>query len=152
MSIWDPIQLRYGAISFAGPGDRTEILINRISKGLLHNLTANPLACLIKMVGQSNLYAGDSPSAAVNGVKAVVSLVKKELPKSELVLIGLLPRKDEAPPAKYAQVNAQLLSLYNPADFSTHRVNFVDYSPKFLNSGYQDISGVAACCLCLCDI
>jgi lysophospholipase L1-like esterase len=132
-SVWEPLEVKYGAVSLAGIGDRTENILTRLSKGVLRNITSNPL--VVVMCGESNAAIGDSPAAIVRGISAIVDRVRKDLSRSDVIVLSMIPnaRIDKSFPTKssvYVAVNKELSLKYSKGP--DKRIKYVDISGLFL--------------------
>lgn len=87
------------------------------------------------MAGGSNAAVGDSPVAIFNGIQKIVEYVKKDLPKSDILLLGMIPNPRGGGNKTYEQVNQQIRQEY-PSDsqsIASKHVQFIDISKYFVN-------------------
>jgi hypothetical protein len=123
------LESKYGAVSLAGIGDRTENIIYRLSQGFLRNFTSNPL--IVVLAGGSNVAIGDCEKSVYNGIQAILQLIRKDLPNANVVLISMIP----SPRAKnntYALVNDKLRAEYASGKTKDSHITYIDVSSAFL--------------------
>jgi lysophospholipase L1-like esterase len=130
------IPLRAG--NFGVSGDRTQQVLWRMMHGELDLLSPTVLVLLIGTnntdpgLGENSLTPMNTPSEIVAGVTAIVSLVRRRLPNTKILLHGLFPRgpKTAAVRGKITEINAGLRLL----DDDGRSVRFVDLGPHFLET------------------
>lgn len=89
---WNPLESRFAAINLGAPGDRTESILKRFEDGqCLRNITAESPKVLL-MVGASNALLRDSPVSIMNGLDAVLNILRTYLRKPKFMLCSLVPR------------------------------------------------------------
>lgn len=87
---WDKYYAGRNAANFGFSGDQTQHVIWRLQNGELVGL--NPKVIVI-MIGTNNIGARSStPEQAADGVKSIVSILRKEIPKAKILLLGVFPR------------------------------------------------------------
>lgn len=74
-------------------GDRTENLLWRIRHGEYNS--SHPQNAIIA-IGINNLIGGDDPEDVAEGIIAVATEAKKQLPDTRIIVLGLLPSGKEA--------------------------------------------------------
>ncbi|WP_231871528.1 GDSL-type esterase/lipase family protein [Planctomyces sp. SH-PL62] len=105
-------------------GDQTQHVLWRIQNGELEGL--NPEAVVL-MIGTNN--AGSSPADDIAaGVEAIVAELRKRLPESDILLLGVFPRseKPDATREKLQKVNARIAKL------DGGKVHYLDIGKAFL--------------------
>ena len=126
--VWDAEYAPLHAADFGITGDRTQYLLWRIQHGELDGI--RPKAVII-MIGTNNVPVA-SPPAIARAIAAIVTTTRAKLPRTRILLLGILPR-DEFPSsplrAKIATVNALLARL---SDGRT--VRYLDMGEVFLQS------------------
>lgn len=127
-AVWQKHYQPLNAANFGIGGDTTPNVLWRITNGEIDGISPKVVVLLI---GTNNFgLNGDSPDGVVKGVAAVVTTLRKKLPKSKVLLLAIFPR-DAQPKAdirtKIAKVNAELAKL---EDKKT--VRFLDIGAKFL--------------------
>lgn len=124
--LWDRHYAPRRAANFGVSGDRTQNVLWRIDHGELDGLRPRVVVVLI---GTNNLPS-DPPAGVAAGVAAVVARVRKKLPDSKVLLLGLLPRGRTAADqlrARLAAVNDRIARL---ADGKS--VEYLDLGRHFL--------------------
>ena len=117
------------------PGDRTQNVPWRIENGALDGISPK-IATL--MIGTNNMhdtkkaYQADKPEDIFTGIKAIVAEVRTRLPKSQLVIFSVLPRKPGSGNDRAKAVNEMIPQL---ADGKT--VSHLDLNAFFLNENGQ---------------
>jgi lysophospholipase L1-like esterase len=119
----------YHALNLGIGGDQTQHVLYRIHHGALSGLRPKVVVLLI---GTNNLglenAAADSVAA---GIKGIVDETLTRLPKSKILLLGILPRDqhpDSPARAELARINARIAQLDNGG-----RVRFLDVGSRFLD-------------------
>lgn len=112
--------------AFGIGGDRTQQLLWRIQQGELKGMKPKALVLLI---GTNNLEA-DSPEAIATGIRQVITELKRALPGTRIIVMGILPRGQSANDpyrARIDQVNA-IISRYDDG----RRVRYIDPGSSLL--------------------
>lgn len=80
-----------GAVNFGISGDLNENLLWRITTG--EQLKINP-KIIVLLIGTNNLHGKNTNSAeqAARGIKLITDTIKKKLPTTKVLLLGILPR------------------------------------------------------------
>lgn len=126
--IWERELAPLHAANFGMGGDRTQNLLWRLRHGELSGIQPKVVVVLI---GTNHL--NDEPNARigsiVRGIRAVVDEIRGQLPRSQVLLLGLFPRGErptELQRAQVAAVNRELATL------AGDHVTFLDLGAKFL--------------------
>ncbi|MBP03158.1 MAG: hypothetical protein CMA72_00005, partial [Euryarchaeota archaeon] len=96
------------------PGDRTQNVLWRIRNGALDGISPKLVTL---MIGTNNLhedkkaYPPDKPEDIFAGIIAIVSEVRKRLPKSKIVIFSIFPRKAGPAYERVKAINALLPQL-----------------------------------------
>jgi len=99
---------KYTPLNLGVAGDHTQNVLWRIQQGALEGLSPQ---VVVVMIGVNNLGGGFTPSATVGGVRAVVTAVQERLPRSRILLLGILPARhspSEGLRSKIAEANRLL--------------------------------------------
>ncbi len=120
LPIWDRYYAPYNALDFGFIGDTTASLIWRIDHGQLAQL--NPKLVII-LIGANNLGAPHwGARATVPGIEAVVADVHRHLPKTQILLLGILPSiRSPWITTETDKINARLASIYAQSRLVTYR-------------------------------
>jgi beta-glucosidase len=125
---WDKLTAKYSVLNLGISGDRTELVLWRLTNGEIDGIS--PKAVVI-MIGTNNIghHDDEKPEWAAAGVTKVVQTVREKLPQSKILLLGIFPRETKVHPRreKVARVN----QLISKLDDGRH-VFFLDISGKFL--------------------
>ncbi|HEV7300669.1 MAG TPA: GDSL-type esterase/lipase family protein [Tepidisphaeraceae bacterium] len=128
--IFDEFFGQYKSANFGIGGDHTQHVLWRIEHGALDNIDPKVVVLLIG----TNNHARNA-QGMTDGVTAVVSAIQKKLPRTRILLIGILPRGSDmtnptvrARREKIAAVNLELAKLDDD-----ERVEFVDVGDAFID-------------------
>jgi lysophospholipase L1-like esterase len=114
--------------NFGIGGDRTQQILWRIQKGTLEGIDPEVVVLLI---GVNNLWSMSHSAAEVaQGIKEVVSLLQEKLPRTKILLQGILPTGEEAsnPLRPLIQDINTIVSQLHDGD----KVYFHDFGSLFL--------------------
>lgn len=124
--IWESRYAPCGAVNYGIGGDSTRQVLWRIGHGELDGL--HPRGVVL-MIGTNNLYgdgnAGSDEEVAA-GVGAIVGEVRRRLPETKILLLGLLPRQNAYFSGRIQRINA-LLARLDDGD----AVHFPDIGAEF---------------------
>ena len=114
------------AANFGIGGDRTQHVLWRIENGEIDGI--HPRVAVL-MIGTNNAGSNSADEIAA-GVTAIVKELRKRLPETKVLLLGVFPRgaKPDATREKLEEVNQQISSL----DDGTN-VSYLDIGKAFLN-------------------
>jgi len=118
------------AAAFGISGDRVENVLWRIQNGELDGI--EPRA-IVLMIGTNNL-GRDTPSEIAEGIGVLLTEIRRRVPRSRVVLVGLLPRNDNeqrVTDPRTFEVNDRL------REFADCAVRFVDIAALYLASDGQ---------------
>lgn len=121
---------KYTPLNLGVAGDHTQNVLWRIQQGALEGLSPQ---VVVVMIGVNNLGGGFSPSATVGGVRAVVASVQERLPRSRILLLGILPARhspSEGLRSKIAEANRLLSAMSWPSLTSFRDVGSVFLDPE----------------------
>ena len=90
---WEGSLAPRGALNAGVSGDRTENLLWRLQNG---NLAGPPPNAAVLLIGTNDLAAGRSPELAADGIRAVLEALRQHFPDTRILLLGLLPREEDA--------------------------------------------------------
>ena len=133
-AVWDREFAPLHAANFGIAGDRTQNVLWRIQHGELDGLAPKVVAL---MIGTNNTgfehdkkTLRNTPAEAAAGVTAVVRELRRRLPRTKLLLLGVFPKGDQpsgAGRANVAAVNRLIAGLDDG-----RQVRFLDIGASFL--------------------
>ncbi len=126
----DVWQRYYGArkaANFGIGGDRTQHVLWRIDHGELDGIKPR---VIVLMIGTNNIHS-DTPDEIAAGVKAIVERIRKQLPSTKVLLLGVFPRDEKPSPTRerIKSLNASIAKF----DDGKH-VKYLDIGAKFMNA------------------
>ena len=109
IEIWDRHYAPRHAANFGIAGDRVQNLLWRIENGELEGIKPKVVAVLI---GTNNVWA-DTPAEVAEAIGTVVKRLRKKLPESKVLLLGIFPRgrRHDAVRERNRAVNERLSRL-----------------------------------------
>ncbi|MEI8247643.1 MAG: GDSL-type esterase/lipase family protein [Lentisphaerota bacterium] len=116
------------ATNFGITGDKTQTVLWRLTDG--KSLEGCTPKHIVLLIGINNLLQGDTPEDTATGIKAVTDYLRKVLPDSKVLILGIFPCHEKASDpirGKIRTVNEKIKGL---ADFKN--VYFVDIGNVFL--------------------
>lgn len=128
-SVWNKFFAPLHALNLGYGMDTTGAAHWRIEQGELNGI--NPRVTVL-LLGTNDTNFGRSRDQAVAGIARVITDIKVRLPKTKILLVGILPsaRSPEKTSAD-REINAQNAALYA----GDQRVTFIDISSVFMTSG-----------------
>ena len=113
------------AANFGIGGDRTEHVLWRIENGEIDGI--KPRA-VVMMIGTNNVGANSADEIAA-GVKAIVAELRKRLPETKILLLGVFPRSEKPDEARATlkKVNEQISKLDDG-----EKIHYLDIGSSFL--------------------
>jgi len=145
-TVWQERFGKYNPINMGNSGDITPVMIYRIRHGNLDFATEQAPVVAVLLVGTNNYVVQQSDGGKVkwnlgiatpagevaDGIRAVAQEFRNQLPKTRIILIGILPVKQSEKWAKCEKTNSILASYVYPRD----EVVFLDLQDRF-----QDAEG-----------
>lgn len=114
------------AVSFGVGGDKTQNLLWRMQNGELEGV--HPRVAVL-LIGTNNLKSNTGPET-VDGIKAIVAEMRKRIPETKILLLGILPR-GEMPEGKFRatirEINEDIAALDDGSS-----VFYLDIGQEFL--------------------
>ncbi len=112
-----------GAVNFGIGGDTTRQILWRIENGVMDGL--NP-KLVVLMIGVNNLFASNSTTEEVaKGVAEVIKQIQAKSPKSEILLLSVLPLKLEQFDKRVQELNPMIAKL------AGKNVTYLDLTENF---------------------
>ncbi len=101
--VWQKHYAPRNSVNLGINGDGTQHVLWRLDNG---NLDGIQPKLAVVMIGTNNAKAGNSPQHIAQGIAAVVDKLRKKLPDTNVLLLGVFPRGAE-PSDKLRKVNEQ---------------------------------------------
>ena len=137
INVWSK-QLAGPNVMLSGiPGDETQTLLWRLEHGDLDHVRPK---LTVLMIGTNNIRANDSPADVASGVRAVVDTLRRHLPETKILVMGIPPigeTLDEPFRRAVAATNALLVGV---ADGKT--VYYLDIGPALVDANGRFLPGV----------
>ncbi len=127
--VWQEFYGKRNAVNLGIGGDQTQHVLWRLANGNIQGICPK-LAVL--MIGTNNSH-GFKPEEIAVGVKAIVGKLRKELPQTKVLVLGIFPRgpnKDDHLRQVVAKTNELIRTIDDGA-----MVRYLDIGPKFLQDG-----------------
>ncbi len=136
LEIWEKNFGQYKPVNLGISGDRTQHVLWRLQNGELGVM--KPKAVVL-MIGTNNTgfekdktTPRNTPAETANGVTAIVSHLRKNLPNSKILLLAVFPRGEKPDHPQRIQVNEINAIIKNLADGKN--IVFLDIGGKFLDA------------------
>ena len=125
--VWTARFAEKHAANFGISGDATEHVLWRIQNGELDNI--HPKAVVL-LIGTNNITEGDSPADIAQAVRTIVGEIRRRLPNTRILLLGVLPRREFAnhPDRETTRAINRLISQLHDGD----HVIYLDFGDKLL--------------------
>jgi len=125
--VWNARFAGSHAANFGISGDATEHVLWRIQNGELDNI--HPKAVVL-LIGTNNITEGDSPADIAQAIRVIVGEIRRRLPSTRTLLLGVLPRRELAnhPDRETIRAINRLISGLHDGD----HVTYLDFGDKLL--------------------
>jgi lysophospholipase L1-like esterase len=141
---WKDSFAKYKPINMGNSGDITPVMLYRVTHGNLGFAPGQEPRVAVLLCGTNNyvvkesdggkvrwdLGIGTPPVDVANGVRAVAQQFRRRLPSTRVILLGILPVKDQAKWSKCRETNRINASYRYPED----EVVFLDLQDHFLDA------------------
>lgn len=141
--VWDERFAGYNPINMGNSGDITPVMLYRVQNGNLDFAKAQAPRVAVLLCGTNNYGVTQSdggkvkwdlgidtpPEEVAHGVRAVAQAFRNKLPTTRVIVLGILPVKQQVKWAKCQQTNATLAGYAYPED----EVVFLDLEDHFTN-------------------
>ena len=132
--LWDRHYAPRKAANFGIGGDHTQHLLWRLDHGELEGIAPK---VVVVMIGTNNVLH-DTEEQVFEGVEAVVDRVRRKLPASKILLLGITPRgldsdlgqPSTAPDPRVPRINLKLARLQE-----VPTITYLDLGPALLDGG-----------------
>ena len=125
-SVWEKFYGKRNAVNLGIGGDRTQHVMWRLDNGNVKGIS--PKVAVV-MIGTNN-SGNNSPEEIADGLAAITKQLRKKLPKTKVLLLGIFPRganKDDGRRQVNEKANAIFKKLADGND-----VHYLDIGAKFL--------------------
>jgi lysophospholipase L1-like esterase len=143
-AVWQDRFAKYKPINMGNSGDITPVMLYRVTHGNLDFAKGQEPAVAVLLCGTNNyvvkqsdggkvkwdLGIDTSPSEVADGVRAVAQAFRRRLPATRVIMLGILPVKNDAKWIKCRETN-RINAAYNYPD---DEVVFLDLEDHFLNA------------------
>ena len=126
--VWEEFYGKRNAVNLGIGGDQTQHVLWRLENGNIKGISPK-LAVL--MIGTNNAAWKFKPEEIAKGVKAIVTKLRNDLPKTKILVLAIFPRganNDD----HLRQVNMKANELIAKLD-DGKMVRYMDIGPKFLD-------------------
>lgn len=141
---WEKHFAKYRPINMGNSGDITPVMLYRVANGNLDFPKGQAPRVAVLLCGTNNYGVTQSdggkvkwdlgmktpPREVADGIRAIAQAFRRKLPKTRVIVLGILPVKNEAKWAKCAETNKILASYRYPKD----EVVFHDLQDRFVNA------------------
>ena len=140
--VWEQEYERHHPINMGNSGDITPVMLYRVTRGNLDFGDGQGPKVAVLLCGTNNFVVNQSaggevrwdlgadcpPEDVASGVRAIAQVFRRRLPRTRVIMMGILPVSNEAKWAKCRQVNAiNAATVCDP-----NEVAFIDVSDRFL--------------------
>lgn len=143
-AVWEKQFTKYNPINMGNSGDITPVMLYRAMKGNLDFAEGQAPRVAVLLCGTNNYVVKQSdggkvkwdlgmdtpPGEVADGVRAVAQAFRHKLPTTRVIVLGILPVKDQAKWEKCRETNRILASYSYPKD----EVVFMNLEDLFLNA------------------
>lgn len=142
--VWEERFAKYNPINMGNSGDITPVMLYRVNHGNLSFPDGEQPAVAVLLCGTNNyvvkqsdggkvrwdLGTGTPPGEVADGVRAVAQAFRKKLPATRVIVLGILPVKQEKKWASCRETNRILAGYAYPED----EVVFLDLQDRFMDA------------------
>jgi lysophospholipase L1-like esterase len=121
----------YRTLNFGFAGDRTENILWRLENGEFDHMRPK---VVVVMAGVNNTGC-NTPEETVQAVRKILGIVRKRLPKAQIVLMGLLPCFEPDSPRRAEAEKINMLLGRVPKNGFGENVHYVEIWDRFLGAG-----------------
>lgn len=141
---WGGRFAKYKPLNMGNSGDITPVMLSRVRHGNLDFAKANEPKVAVLLCGTNNYSVTQSdggkvkwalgidtpPRDVADGVRAVAQEFRRRLPATRVVILGILPVKNQEKQSKCRETNCILAGYAYPKD----EVVFLDVQDRFMNA------------------
>lgn len=143
-TVWDKHFAKYNPINMGNSGDITPVMLYRTMKGNLDFAAGQAPQVAVLLCGTNNYVVKQSdggketwdlgidtpPAEVADGIRAVAQAFRRKLPGTRVIVLGILPVKNQKKWAKCRETNRILAGYRYPPD----EVVFLDLENRFLDA------------------
>ncbi len=142
--VWEERLSQYNPINMGNSGDITPVMLYRVTKGNLDFAPCREPRVAVLLCGTNNFTVMQSdrgrvkwdlgidtpPAEVAHGIRAVAQEFRRRLPGTRVILLGILPVKNQKKWSQCQKTN-QVLADYG---YPENEVVFLDFQNRFLDS------------------
>ncbi|MGB7760339.1 MAG: GDSL-type esterase/lipase family protein [Bryobacteraceae bacterium] len=131
---WQRFYAPRAALNEGFSGDKTEHVLWRLDHGEVDRIQPRAVVLLI---GTNNTWFGETAAETEAGIDAIVAKLRQKLPRTSILLLGILPSDvSEEKSAADREIDLYLSRRYE----SDPDVSYLDIAPVFFKDGKLDTS------------
>lgn len=141
---WEGRFAKYKPLNMGNSGDITPVMLSRVKHGNLNFAKGQEPKVAVLLCGTNNYGVTQSdggkvkwdlgidtpPEEVADGIRAVAHEFRRRLPTTRVIILGILPVKNEAKQVKVQETNRILAGYEYPKD----EVVFLDLEDRFVNA------------------
>ncbi|MBN2270688.1 MAG: hypothetical protein JXN61_08745 [Sedimentisphaerales bacterium] len=130
--LWEKYYAPRNAVNMGFSGDRTQHVLWRLDNGEIDGIS--PKAAVI-MIGTNNSNGNDNTAEEIaDGIIAICKKLRKDLPKTKILLLAIFPRGEKPGPQREKNAKAgEFASKIAGDDLDPQdMIRYLDIGPKFL--------------------
>jgi acyl-CoA thioesterase I len=141
-AVWKDAYARYNPINMGNSGDITPVMLSRVTHGNLDFAKGQEPKLAVLLCGTNNFVVTQSaggkvqwdlgadcpPKDVAAGARAIAQVYRRRLPRTRVIMMGILPVSNQTKWAKCQQVNAINTAL----TYNTNEVVYLDLQDRFL--------------------
>jgi lysophospholipase L1-like esterase len=125
--VWHREWSKYNPVNMGFSGDRTQHVLWRLENGEISGI--NPKVAVI-MIGTNNCGV-NSPKEIADGIVAICQTLRKDLPHTKILLLGIFPR-DPNTNSRARKINAEASQIASTIADNKH-IYYMNINDKFLD-------------------
>lgn len=143
-SVWKEAYAEYNPINMGNSGDITPVMLYRATHGNLDFAKGQAPRVAVLLCGTNNFVVTQSaggkvqwhlgpkcpPEDVAHGARAIAQVFRRRLPRTRVIMMGILPVSNKTKWAKCQQTNAINAAL----TYNTEEVVYLDLQDQFLQS------------------
>jgi beta-glucosidase len=126
--IWEKYYGHRNAVNMGFGWDQTQHVLWRFEHGELDGISPK---LAVVMIGVNNVLRNCSAEDTAKGIEAICNTLKKKLPKTQVLLVGILPYSKN--PTDKGRIRLQEVNKIIAKLGKEDRITFIDIGDKFLS-------------------